>query len=277
MGAVAIKNMRDSLYISNTPITYNYGVTSQSVFANFTNASLQLTTNEKNHINDYVEYLNATGDYANIESIQSYLMGSQAKSLIDFKRTKSPVPIGTISWDQSNGFTTPGIVNNVLDVNYTPSVDASIYSLNSAFFGVFLTVATTASGVSATIAGCQNAAGTSQTLLFQSSTGILHRCNSGVAGTYAITGGADNNTFYLTRRTSSTSSTGTANGAGISATGASVSLPDKSFHLGQRNGNTPDFPFAGSYGMVVIGNISADVWRVYNKTQEFIINRKLYP
>lgn len=276
LGAKSIQDLKARGLIRNRPFIRTYGSTANAVFANYT-GSEALTTTEKNYMNDVIEYLNTTGDWAYIDSWGGLLLDSEAKSLRDMKRSTKTAINNNAVWRFKGGFETFGNTGTYINTNFNPSADGVQYTQNAAFGSVFLLENKNAAS---TLACLMCAVGSTSSWLFTiaqgSTNGIIFRINSGSGGVLG-SGVPKNNALYFLRRVSSTSLILDEDGLGANATNTSTGVPNVNIYIGVRNNNgSIDLPYAGRFGSWAFGSNSVDTWRFLRKRRELDIDLILH-
>lgn len=120
-----IRAMLTQGLIANRPITRTYGSASSAVFAY--SAFATLSTERKNILADLIDYLDQVkGDWVNIDSICIPILGTEAESLQDLKRSTKQMSYQTVSgtpvWTSSNGIRTNG---GAIKSNFIPLTDGT--------------------------------------------------------------------------------------------------------------------------------------------------------
>lgn len=277
LGAKSVQDLKARGLIRNRPIVRTYGSTASAVFSSVYTGSNALNTTEKNYMNDMIEYLNTTGDWAFIDSWGGLLLDSEAKSLKDMKRsTKDAVNHGA-TWRFKGGFETYGSTSTYIDTNFQPSTDGVNYTLNAGFGSVYLLENKNAASVLACLMCAEGSTSTWRFTIAQgASNGIVSTINSSTSGTLG-SGQPKANALYFLRRISSTQFILDEDGVGGTVTSTSTALPNVKISIGARNQNgTINLPYAGRFGSWAFGSNSINTFRFLRKRRELDIDLLLH-
>lgn len=211
-------------------------------------AGKSLTDNEKYAMDRFIRAnlavsANGTTNFAKLVDISLFGgFDSQAKGLTKWISGANTNLVGTSSWAQATGVTTPGTAGNYIDTGFVPSTDgAGKYTLNNAGFGEFIM-----SGNNGCLFGTIGTTSTNQ---------IFYNTNNGGTGAYlmrqhcsvGLSSGGTSGTIalrsYAGTRTSSGATATYRGGVNIQSVGSgdtSTGLPNRSVLLGARNNTAID-------------------------------------